>query len=130
MDPGQRHRCRDPQLARRPLPLPAGLHRLLSSQRPNVVASFTTTAAEYGLPASTLTDNGAVYTSRFTHGHNDFERLLASLGITQKNEHPGHPQTQGKIERFHQTLKRWQAARPLPATPDELQTLLDTFRTI
>lgn len=58
---------------------------------PDVVASFTTTAAEYGLPASTLTDNGAVYTSRFTHGHNDFERLLASLGITQKNGHPGHP---------------------------------------
>ncbi|BBC63127.1 hypothetical protein MMRN_00230 [Mycobacterium marinum] len=97
---------------------------------PDVVASFTTTAAEYGLPASTLTDNGAVYTSRFTHGHNDFERLLASLGITQKNGHPGHPQTQGKIERFHQTLKRWLAARPLPATPNELQTLLDTFRTI
>ncbi|WP_373366852.1 integrase core domain-containing protein, partial [Mycobacterium kansasii] len=63
-----------------------------------------------------MTDNGAVYTSRFTHGHNDFERLLATLGITQKNGHPGHPQTQGKIERFHQTLKRWLAARPHPAT--------------
>jgi hypothetical protein len=38
------------------------------------VASFTDS-----LPASALTDNGSVYTSRFTHGHNDFERLLASL---------------------------------------------------
>lgn len=46
-------------------------------------------AATYGLPASALTDNGSVYTSRFTHGHNDFERLLASLGIAQKNGHPG-----------------------------------------
>ncbi|OCB36555.1 transposase, partial [Mycobacterium malmoense] len=97
---------------------------------PDVVTSFTATTTRYGLPAATLTDNGAVYTSRFTHGHNDFERLLASLGVTQKNGHPNHPQTQGKIERFHQTLKRWLAARPHPATNAELQTLLDTFRAI
>ena len=31
------------------------------------------------------------------------EHLLAYLGIRQKNGNPGHPQTQGKIERFHQT---------------------------
>jgi transposase InsO family protein len=97
---------------------------------PDVVASFTATAIAYGLPASTLTDNAAVYTSRFTHGHNDFERLLAALGITQKNGHPNHPQTQGKIERFHQTLKRWLAARPRPSTLAELQSLLDTFGAI
>jgi transposase InsO family protein len=96
----------------------------------DVVASFTDTITTYGLPASTLTDNGAVYTSRFTHGHNDFERLLASLGITQKNGHPGHPQTQGKIERFHRTLKLWLTERPRPSTIPELQTLLDTFRAI
>ena len=97
---------------------------------PDVVATFTTHRRTYGLPASTLTDNGTVYTARFTDGHNDFERLLAALGITQKNGHPGHPQTQGKIERFHQTLKRWLAARPRPATIADLQTLLDHFRVI
>jgi transposase InsO family protein len=97
---------------------------------PDVVASFTDTARHHGLPASTLTDNGSVYTSRFTHGHNDFERLLAALGITQKNGHPGHPQTQGKIERFHQTLKRWLKARPHPATIADMQQLLDEFRVI
>src|SRR5215212_1952789 len=96
----------------------------------DVVASFTETAQRHGLPASTLTDNGSVYTSRFTHGHNDFERLLASLGITQKNGHPGHSQTQGKIERFHRTLKLWLVGRPRPSTIAELQTLLDTFRAI
>jgi transposase InsO family protein len=58
---------------------------------PDVVTSFLHTAATHGLPASTLTDNGSVYTSRFTHGHNAFELLLATLGITQKNGHPGHP---------------------------------------
>lgn len=97
---------------------------------PDVVTSFTHTAETNGLPASTLTDNGSVYTSRFTHGHNDFERLLASLGVIQKNGHPAHPQTQGKIERFHQTLKRWLSARPRPATITELQTLLDEFAAI
>ena len=59
------------------------------------MASFTDSAATYGLPASILTDNGSVYTSRFTHGHNDFERLLASLGIAQKNGHPGHRSAHG-----------------------------------
>ncbi|HEU4362777.1 MAG TPA: IS481 family transposase [Mycobacterium sp.] len=97
---------------------------------PDVVASFTATTVEFGLPAATLTDNGSVYTSRFTGDHNDFERLLAALGITQRNGHPGHPQTQGKIERFHQTLKRWLSARPHPATVTELQSLLNAFRVI
>ncbi|WP_431238141.1 IS481 family transposase [Mycolicibacterium aichiense] len=95
---------------------------------PDAVTSFTRTVETHGLPASTLTDNGSVYTSRFTHGHNDFERLLASLGITQKNGKPGHPQTQGKIERFHQTLKRWLNPRPRPATLTDMQTLLDESR--
>lgn len=97
---------------------------------PDVVATFTKTAEQHGLPASTLTDNGSVYTSRFTGGHNDYERLLASLGITQKNGHPGHPQTQGKIERFHQTLKRWLTARPKPLDLPAAQALLNHFATI
>jgi transposase InsO family protein len=97
---------------------------------PNVVASFTTNINEYGPPASTLTDNGSVYTSRFTGGKNAFEYLLSSLSITQKNGHPYHPQTQGKIERFHQTLKLW-LGKQLPVTTIvELQTQLDLFRTI
>jgi hypothetical protein len=68
-----------------------------------------------------------VYTSRFTGGRNGFEYLLTHLGVTQGNGHPGHPQTQGKIERFHQTLKRWLAAQPAASTMTELQTQLDTF---
>jgi transposase InsO family protein len=97
---------------------------------PDVVASFIDTVNVHGLPASTLTDNGSVYTARFTHGHNEFELLLATLGIIQKNGHPGHPQTQGKIERFHQTLKHWLSSRPRPTTLTDLQTQLDTFRGI
>jgi transposase InsO family protein len=93
----------------------------------DVVATFLAAADANGLPRSTLTDNGSVYTSRFTGGRNGFEYLLASLGIAQKNGHPGHPQTQGKIERFHQTQKRWLAAQPAAATLTDLQAQLDRF---
>ena len=97
---------------------------------PDVVSTFTATTNTHGLPASTLTDNGTVYTARFTGGKNAFEYLLAALGIQQKNGHPYHPQTQGKIERFHQTLKRWLANQPPAATIPDLQTQLDRFRVI
>jgi transposase InsO family protein len=94
----------------------------------DVVATFTAAGDAHGWPAATLTDNGAVYTSRFTGGRNAFEYLLAYLGIRQKNGAPGHPQTQGKIERFHQTLKRWLGQRPAEIGLAELQTQLDAFR--
>jgi transposase InsO family protein len=95
-----------------------------------VTASFLTVAEEHGFPAATLTDNGRVYTARFGGGKNAFEYLLALLGITQKNGHPGHPQTQGKVERFHQTLKKWLGQQPPPETLAELQRQLDRFRHI
>jgi transposase InsO family protein len=94
----------------------------------DVVAVFLQAVDEHGLPASTLTDNARIYTARFGGGRNAFEYLLPVLGVTQKNGSPGHPQTQGKIERFHQTQKRWLAARPPARTPAELQRQLDEFR--
>ena len=94
----------------------------------DVVATFTAAGDAHGWPAATLTDNGAVYTSRFTGGRNSFEYLLAYLGIRQKNGAPGHPQTQGKIERFHQTLKRWLGQGPAATDLAGLQAQLDAFR--
>lgn len=96
----------------------------------DVVATFTAAGETHGWPASTLTDNAAVYTSRFTGGRNGFEYLLVYLGIRQKNGTPGHPQTQGKIERFHQTLKRWLERQPAARTMAELQSQLDAFRLV
>ena len=95
-----------------------------------VVDSFTENINEYGPPQSTLTDNGVVYTARYTKGKNAFEYLLATLGITQKNGKPYHPQTQGKIERFHQTLKKWLAKQPAAVSLEELQQQLDEFHNI
>jgi len=72
----------------------------------------------------------AWFTPRFVGGRNAFEYLLQRLGIKQKNGHPGHPQTQGKIERFHQTLKRWLVQQPKASTIAQLQEQLDRFRQI
>lgn len=94
----------------------------------DVVQQFLATTEIYGVPASTLTDNGRVYTARHGGGRNAFEYVLAALNILQKNGRPNHPQTQGKIERFHQTLKRWLARRPPAQTLPELQAQLDAFR--
>ena len=94
----------------------------------DVVAVFLGLIEQYGPPASTLTDNGSVYTSRFTGGRGAFEYVLPLLGIRQKNGSPGHPQTQGKTERFHQTLQRWLRSRPSARTLSELQGQLDEFR--
>jgi transposase InsO family protein len=98
---------------------------------PIVLETFRATVAAHGAPASTLTDNGMVFTTRFAGGkggRNHLEHQLRELHITQKNGQPNHPQTLGKVERFQQTLKKWLRAQPAqPATLTELQTLLDTF---
>lgn len=97
---------------------------------PAVAAELQRLIATYGPPASTLTDNGLVFTARLAGakgGRNAFEKTLNKYRIQQKNGRPGHPQTQGKIERFHQTLKKWIAAQSPAITLVELQQQLDTF---
>jgi transposase InsO family protein len=64
---------------------------------PIVLAAFRSTVDEYGPPASTLTDNGLVFTTRSRNGRNAFENELRLLGIDQKNGRPNHPHTQGKV---------------------------------
>lgn len=99
-----------------------------------VIDTFTQTMDVYGPPASTLTDNGMVYTTRFSRGHdgspkqpNGFEQLLSDMGIVQKNGAAHHPTTQGKVERYHQTLKRWLIADGLVDTVEALNTQLVRF---
>ena len=98
---------------------------------PIVLDTFRTAADLHGYPASTLTDNGMVYTVRFSGGQggrNSFENELRQRNITQKNSRPNHPTTCGKVERVQQTFKKWLTAQPRqPATIPALQTLLDTF---
>lgn len=97
---------------------------------PIVVTAFTAAIDTHGIPASTLTDNGMVFTTRLSGGkggRNGFEHLLDSLGVVQKNSRPNHPTTCGKVERFHETLKKWLRRQPTATTISQLQCQLDTF---
>src|SRR6266550_4003096 len=93
--------------------------------------TFRGAVAAHGTPASTLTDNGMVFTTRLAGGkggRNALEAELRRLHVTQKNSAPNHPTTCGKVERFQQTMKRWLRAQPdQPATITSLQALLDQF---
>jgi transposase InsO family protein len=99
-----------------------------------VLSTFRCAVADHGAPASTLTDNGMVYTVRHASqrvrgGRNAFEAELARLGVQQKNGRGNHPQTQGKVERFQQTMKAWLSRQSTqPATLTDPQTLLEQFR--
>jgi transposase InsO family protein len=98
---------------------------------PSVVATFRYAVHQFGAPESTLTDNGMVFTTRFSGGkggRNGFEVELRRLNVRQKNSRPNHPTTCGKVERFQQTMLSWLRAQPRqPANLGELQALLDLF---
>jgi hypothetical protein len=96
-----------------------------------VVASFRQAVATYGVPSSTLTDNGMVFTTRLSGGkggRNGLETELRRLNVRQKNARPNHPTTCGKVERFQQTMKSWLRAQPRqPTSIEQLQAMLDAF---
>jgi transposase InsO family protein len=94
----------------------------------DVVESFHRAGASHGYPATLLTDNGAVYSGKSRGGKVLLESELERLGIVFKHSTPYHPQTCGKVERFHQTLKRFLAKQPPAPTRAVLQLQLDTFR--
>jgi transposase InsO family protein len=95
----------------------------------DVVASFHGAAGAHGLPATLLTDNGAVFTAGPRGGGRcAIEVECDLLGIRLHHSSPYHPQTCGKVERFHQTLKRWLRRQPRARSIEELQAQLDAFR--
>ncbi len=94
----------------------------------DVVHAFHRAADEFGAPASMLTDNAAVFTGRSRRGKVLLELELERLGVELKHSTPYHPQTCGKVERLHQTLKRFLAKQPSPTSLAELQLQLDAFR--
>ena len=70
-----------------------------------VIPVFTQAFQEFGLPDSVLSDNGAQFAG-FRKGYTQFERWLMDLDILPIHGRIKHPQTQGKIERFHRTMKQ------------------------
>ena len=76
-----------------------------SSNTKNVVIpAFSKAFKEYGLPTSVLSDNGGQFAG-FHRGYTHFEKWLMLLDVLPIHGRPMHPQTQGKIERFHRTMK-------------------------
>jgi transposase InsO family protein len=92
-----------------------------------VLRVFRSAAQRWGLPAAILTDNGCVYTAWHRGGATAMEVELLHLGIEFRHSRPGHPQTCGKVERFHQTLKRYLASQPKTGSIRELQRQVDRF---
>lgn len=95
----------------------------------DVLTSFRAAFRRYGIPASVLTDNGAIFTGKPRRGGRvALEIELDLLGVRFHHSRPYHPQTCGKVERFHQTQKKWLAAQQAPTTLTDLQRQLDRFR--
>jgi transposase InsO family protein len=93
---------------------------------PVVLTTFRQTTKEHGIPASTLTDNGMVYTTRLSGGkggRNGLESELRRLHVLQKNSRPNHPTTCGKVERFQQTMKKWLRASGASGWPRDKRTV-------
>lgn len=85
------------------------------------LSALADAAQVLGWPARFLSDNAKAY-------RHVLADALAPLGIGAGHSRPYHPQTNGKVERVHQTLKRWLSRQPQPRTLAELQWLLDCFR--
>jgi hypothetical protein len=94
---------------------------------PAVLRVFQEAGATWGLPAALLTDNGCVYTTWHRGGPNVMQTELLALGIDHRHSRPYHPQTCGKVERLHQTMKAFLAKQPAAGSIDELQAQVDRF---
>jgi len=93
----------------------------------DVADAFRSAVDLHGAPASLLCDNGAVFTARPRGGKVLLQVEMERLGVIAKNSRPYHPQTCGKVERLHQTLKRYLAKQDPAKTLAQLQSRLDAF---
>ncbi|MGH8934473.1 MAG: IS481 family transposase, partial [Egibacteraceae bacterium] len=85
--------------------------------------------AAYGLPEALLSDNGLCFTGRLHNIEVFFERQAHRAGIRLYHSRPYHPQTCGKIERLHATVRGYLATHhDPPATYPHARTQLEAFR--
>lgn len=96
-----------------------------------VQRELTSAFRRYGLPDRMLMDNGSPWGYDFKHQHSRLTAWLIRLGITVSHGRPFHPQTQGKDERFHRTLKlEVLSRRPTWRSLAEVQVALDDWREV
>jgi transposase InsO family protein len=95
-----------------------------STVEPILVSAFR----RYGLPQGILVDNGAPWGKDFEHPHTQLTAWLMRLGVAPCHGRPYHPQTRGKNERFHRTLKDEVVDRYACTDMAELQVRFDAWR--
>lgn len=81
----------------------------------------------HGVPRRLLSDNGLALNPSRRGWNGQLVTYVTSLGVEAITGKPYKPTTQGKNERFHQTLFRWLDKQPLCDTLEELQMQLDEF---
>lgn len=92
-----------------------------------VLTALIDAGEHWGFPASVLSDNATYFTGKRRGWEAPFETALKAMEIKPITSTPKHPTTCGKVERFHQTLKRWLKAHDPPIGCEQLQALLDRF---
>ena len=107
--------------------LAVGSRVLAQTTAPKALEVFQEAGERWGLPAALLTDNGCVYTTWHRGGPNVMQTELLALGIDYRHARPYHPQTCGKVERFHQTMKAFLDKQPTAGSVVELQRQVDRF---
>lgn len=85
-------------------------------------------SSRHGLPARFLTDNGGAFSGKRRGWISRLEENLRVLNVLPITCSVKHPQTCGKNERAHSTVRKWLRKRPAADTLEDLQDLLDTYR--
>ncbi|MCV7002293.1 transposase [Mycolicibacterium alvei] len=86
--------------------------------------------AAHGVPQRLLSDNGAALNPSRRGQNGQLVAHVSRLGVEAITGKPHKPTTQGKNERFHQTLFRYLDKQPLAETLEELQAQVDAFDVI
>lgn len=104
------------------------LQACANEQTNTVQQQLTATFRRYGLPERMLMDNGAPWGNLLTHQYTPLTVWLLQLGIGITHSRPYHPQTQGKDERFHRSLKVEVLAGKVFADFAYMQSRFDEWR--
>jgi len=99
----------------------------VTTKASDVVRTLHRAAQTWNYPQRFLTDNGRIFTTPMGMGVGLMEAELLALGITTRHSRPYHPQTCGKVERFHQTLKKYLGMQDPATTKKLLQGQLNRF---
>jgi len=91
------------------------------------VQVVSTAVRRWGVPTRLLSDNGLAFNPTRRGFTGKLVDYLIDLGVKPITGKPERPTTQGKNERFHQTLQKWLNARPPAKTITALQALVDEF---